>query len=115
MKYYELEALVIAWAQQKEILSKGNPYAQLQKTYEEVNELKRSLEAQQNNRYDFLNDKAELVITKDQLKDDLGDILVTLIIQAEMQGTNLTECLELVYNVISKRKGKMIDGQFVKN
>jgi NTP pyrophosphatase (non-canonical NTP hydrolase) len=47
--------------------------------------------------------------------DALGDILVTIIIQAEMQGLKLEECLESAYNVISKRTGKMINGTFVKD
>jgi hypothetical protein len=32
-----------------------------------------------------------------------------------MQGLSLTECLESAYNVIAKRTGKMVDGQFVKD
>jgi hypothetical protein len=31
-----------------------------------------------------------------------------------MQGLKLEDCLQSAYNVISKRKGQMIDGQFVK-
>ena len=50
-----------------------------------------------------------------EIEDALGDILVTIIIQAEMQGLKLTECLESAYNVIAKRTGKMVDGQFVKD
>jgi NTP pyrophosphatase (non-canonical NTP hydrolase) len=97
--YNELEALVIAWATQKGILENGTPYAQSLKTLEEVIELQKA------------------VITKDREEtiDALGDILVTIIIQAEMQGLKLTECLESAYNVIAKRTGKMIDGQFVKD
>ena len=49
-----------------------------------------------------------------EAKDAIGDIIVTLIMQAEWWDTDIEECLELAYNVISKRKGKMIDGQFVK-
>ena len=44
----------------------------------------------------------------------MGDIMVTLIIQAHMQDISLEQCLESAYKVISKRKGKMINGQFVK-
>jgi len=97
--YNELEALVIAWAKQKGILENGTPYAQSLKTLEEVIELQKA------------------VITKDREEtiDALGDILVTIIIQAEMQGLKLTECLESAYNVIAKRTGKMVDGQFVKD
>jgi NTP pyrophosphatase (non-canonical NTP hydrolase) len=97
--YNELEALVLAWAEQKGILQNGTPIAQAHKTWEEVNELEEAIR----------NDDREEVI------DALGDILVTIIIQAEMQGLSLTECLESAYNVIAKRTGKMIDGQFVKD
>jgi hypothetical protein len=45
----------------------------------------------------------------------MGDIMVTLIIQAKMQNVSLEYCLESAYNVISKRTGKMINGQFVKD
>ena len=45
----------------------------------------------------------------------MGDIMVTLIIQAKMQGLSLEECLESAYNVITKRTGRMINGQFVKD
>jgi NTP pyrophosphatase (non-canonical NTP hydrolase) len=100
MKHYgELEALVIAWAAQKGILENGTPIAQAGKTIEEVNELVEAI---------IKDDRAEIV-------DALGDILVTIIIQAEMQGLRLTDCLESAYNVISKRTGKMVDGQFVKD
>jgi hypothetical protein len=32
-----------------------------------------------------------------------------------MQGLELVKCLESAYNVIAKRTGKMVDGQFVKD
>ena len=99
MKYNELEPLIIQWAREKGILEKGTPSAQCDKTLEEVIELSTAL---------HFNDKEEIV-------DALGDILVTIIIQAEMQGLKLEDCLESAYNVIAKRKGVMIDGQFVKD
>ena len=97
--YNELEALVIAWATQKGIFEKGTPIAQAGKTVEEVQELIDAID---------VNNKAEI-------EDALGDILVTIIIQAEMQGLELVQCLESAYNVIAKRTGKMVDGQFVKD
>lgn len=100
MRHYgELEALVIAWAAQKGILENGTPRAQAMKTWEETDELITAIE----------NDNREEVI------DALGDILVTIIIQAEMQGLKLVDCLESAYNIISQRTGKMVDGQFVKD
>jgi NTP pyrophosphatase (non-canonical NTP hydrolase) len=44
----------------------------------------------------------------------MGDILVTLIILSAQLDIDLTECLEMAYQKISKRKGKTIDGLFVK-
>lgn len=100
MKHYgELEALVIAWATQKGIIENGTAIAQASKTIEEVNELVQAI---------TVDDREEII-------DALGDILVTIIIQAEMQGLKLTDCLESAYNVISKRTGKMVNGQFVKD
>lgn len=97
--YTDLENKVIDWASDKGILSKATPIAQGLKTLEEVNELLVAINT---------NDKAEI-------KDALGDILVTIIIQAEMQDLNLLDCLESAYLVISKRKGKMIKGTFIKD
>ena len=97
--YNELEALVLAWAQQKGILQNGTTIAQAGKTMEECTELMVAIA-----RHD-----------DDGIIDALGDILVTIIIQAEMQGVSLTECLESAYNVIAKRTGKMVNGQFQKD
>lgn len=97
--YGELEALVIAWAWQKGILENGTPRAQADKTMEEVQELIDAIDT--GNRI--------------EIEDALGDILVTIIIQAEMQQMSLVDCLESAYNIIAKRTGKMVDGQFVKD
>jgi hypothetical protein len=96
--YTSLEELVLKWAKDKGILDQGTPYKQAQKTLEECGELLHSI------------GKKDL----DGIKDDLGDIFVTLIIQAEMQGFKLKDCLESAYNVISKRTGVMRNGTFVK-
>lgn len=51
---------------------------------------------------------------KNEFKDSVGDLVVTLIILAQQQGTDLTECLNMAYNEIKGRQGKMINGVFVK-
>lgn len=99
MDYFELECAVESWAQEKGILDKATPMAQALKTLEETTELCTAINS---------NDRAEII-------DAMGDIMVTLIIQAKMQGLKLEECLESAYNVISKRTGKMVNGQFVKD
>ena len=115
MKYNELEPLVIEWAKEKGILEKATPLAQCDKTFEEVEELCEALEAQRMGLFEFKNSKGKQVNTKFEIQDALGDILVTIIIQAEMQGLKLEDCLQSAYDVISKRTGKMVDGQFVKD
>lgn len=99
MQYGELSALVIAWADQKGILERGTPSAQAWKTVEETHELLKAIEK---------NDREEII-------DALGDILVTIIIQAEMQNLDLIHCLGSAYNVISRRTGIMVDGKFQKD
>ena len=99
MDYNQLEALVIEWAQNKGILEKATTAAQANKTMEECQEL-----------IDAIQDD-----NRDEIADALGDILVTIIIQAKMQNMSLIECLEGAYNIIAKRTGKMVNGQFVKD
>lgn len=115
MVYKELESLVKLWAEQKGILSKATPLAQAKKTREEVFELVEAVEAQVNGLEFFINSKDKKVNTKEEIKDAFGDILVTIIIGAELQGMKLEDCLQSAYNVISKRTGKMVNGQFVKD
>jgi NTP pyrophosphatase (non-canonical NTP hydrolase) len=113
--YQELEAKVLVWAKEKGILDKATPLAQCDKTFEEVEELCEALEYQSINIESFTNSKDKEVNTKEEIKDALGDILVTIIIQAEMQGLKLEDCLQSAYDVISKRTGVMRNGQFHKD
>lgn len=99
MDYNQLENLVIEWAENKGILQKATTAAQANKTMEECQEL-----------IDAIKDD-----NREEIADALGDILVTIIIQAKMQNMSLLECLEGAYNVIAKRTGKMVNGQFVKD
>lgn len=94
-----LEQLVINWAEDKGILSDATPFSQFFKTREEIEELWTEIEKG----------------NKAKIEDELGDVLVTLIIQAEMWGLSATDCLMKAYAKISQRKGKMIDGVFVKD
>lgn len=97
--YFELEACVEAWAEEKGIFENGTRVAQAIKTLEESVEL------------------AEAVYTnnKDEIIDAMGDIMVTLIIQAKMQDVSLESCLNSAYTTISNRTGKMVAGKFVKD
>lgn len=48
------------------------------------------------------------------LKDDIGDMIVVLINIAEREGISIQECLEQAWSDIKDRKGRMINGVFVK-
>ena len=48
------------------------------------------------------------------IRDDIGDIVVVLINIMARNSLTLEECLEVAYMDIKDRKGKMIDGIFVK-
>lgn len=50
----------------------------------------------------------------DALKDGIGDTVVTLIILAQQHGWSLQECLEFAYDEIKGRKGKTVNGTFIK-
>lgn len=113
--YKELEVSVIQWAADKGILEKATPLAQAEKTIEEADELIQATTAQSLGQHTFVNSKGIEVNTQEELKDALGDILVTIIIGAELQGLKLEDCLQAAYDVISKRTGKMVNGQFLKD
>jgi NTP pyrophosphatase (non-canonical NTP hydrolase) len=48
------------------------------------------------------------------IADDIGDMIVVLINIATRNGLELTDCLEKAWGDIKDRKGRMIDGIFVK-
>lgn len=49
------------------------------------------------------------------IKDDIGDIIVVLVNIAEREGISIQECLEQAWNDIKDRTGKMVNGVFVKD
>ena len=103
MKNFEtLVAKVVIWADERGIFDAADPLAQLDKTQEELDE---TIEAVKNDFHG--NDHAEIA-------DGIGDMLVTIIIAAKMMDLDPTTCLEQAYNEIKDRKGKMVDGKFVK-
>lgn len=71
---------------------------QLLKLVEEVGELSASYNKQH---------------TLDEI-DSVGDILVVLTIYCQQRGLSIENCLEAAYEEISGRKGKLINGVFVK-
>ena len=50
----------------------------------------------------------------DEVEDAVGDMFVVLTILAMQIGTDIEHCAALAYNEIKDRKGKMVNGVFVK-
>lgn len=48
------------------------------------------------------------------IRDDLGDMMVVMINIMERNEITMLECLQQAYNDIKDRKGRMINGTFVK-
>lgn len=94
----ELITKVEQWAKDKG-LNQADPKAQFLKVAEEFGEI-----------------ASAMARSNDELfKDSVGDVIVTLIILSMQKGTNVQECLEMAYNEIKGRTGKMVDGVFVKS
>ena len=50
----------------------------------------------------------------DDIKDAIGDIQVVLAVMCCQLGIDIDECREIAWEEIKDRKGKMVDGVFVK-
>ncbi|MGW9816664.1 MazG-like family protein [Staphylococcus cohnii] len=94
----QLVKQVEQWSIDKD-LDKGNSFTQYAKSSEEMGEVAAAL---------CRNDI-------DELRDGIGDVIVTLVILAQQNGMTLYECLEQAYEEIKDRKGVMSkDGSFIK-
>ena len=87
------------WAKERGLYDKGNSHTQYVKLQEEAGELAKAL---------LENDKAEVI-------DAIGDMVVVLTNLAHLEGVHIETCIAEAYKVISNRKGKMINGTFVKD
>ena len=113
MTYEELDQLVISWGIDKDLIKRENAEKQFMKFIEEVFEFKTEMDWIIQSEKSNIEVEYKLSKFKD-IKLEMGDILVTLIILSAQLNIDLTECLEMAYEKISKRKGKTIDGLFIK-
>ena len=93
----ELINKVIKWGHDRNLIDGGCPKAQMLKCVSEVGEL------------------ADNVNKQKDIRDDVGDVLVTLILLTAQHDLTLDQCLETAYNDIRERKGIMLDGVFIKD
>ena len=112
-KYEELSALVLDWADDKDLLHAKNADKQFMKFIEEVFEFKTEVDLWTKVFTDSERKRLE-VPQMHNIKMEMGDIFVTLIILCKQLDIDLMECLEMAYEKISKRKGKTVDGIFYK-
>ena len=99
MTFDELIENITQWADDKGILVPDNAPKQSMKIMEELGETMGAI----------LKGKKT-----DEVIDGIGDILVTVIILSKQLGLEPTECLESAWNEIKDRKGKTVDGTFIK-
>lgn len=111
----ELKELVLEWAEDKDLLHSDNAEKQFMKFIEEVFEFKWEMHNLINYKK-YCEERAKRLPkhAAKNMKDEMGDIFVTLIVLCNQLGIDCVECLEMAYEKISKRKGKTIDGTFVK-
>jgi len=90
--------LIRTWANDKGIYDKGDTKTQYLKLLEEVGELAEGI---------LKGNKPEII-------DAIGDIVVVLTNLARLEELRIEDCVDSAYDVIKNRKGKMINGTFVK-
>jgi uncharacterized protein YabN with tetrapyrrole methylase and pyrophosphatase domain len=82
MDYFELKSVIENWAQEKGIIADAEQMDLAMATLQKTSKLCNAI----NN-----DERAEII-------EAIGEIMVTLIIQAKMQDISLESCLELAYN-----------------
>lgn len=104
------------WFHDKGIISNSTPLKQLEKTQEELTETRDAAVIHSYLRSSGFDEEEDFVIEQyNEIKDGVGDQIVTLIGVCEMYGFSLEECLQMAYDTISKRSGKMENGIFIKD
>ncbi len=90
---------ITQWAHDRNLIEGATSQAQAVKLFEEGGEVAAAV-ARGN---------------REALKDGIGDMTVVLIILAAQNGMTLEECMAAAYDEIKDRRGKMVDGIFVRD
>jgi NTP pyrophosphatase (non-canonical NTP hydrolase) len=89
---------IIGWANERNLIEGSTPQAQMLKLTEEVGEL-----------------ASGIAKSKDiEALDAIGDCVVVLTIIAAQKGWHIEHCINAAYAEIKDRKGRMVDGVFVR-
>lgn len=89
---------ILEWAKDRNLIEGSDPKSQLLKTMSELGELADGINK---NRIE-------------ECKDGIGDVVVTLIIVSAQLGLDFDKCVAHAYGEIKDRKGKMVNGVFIK-
>lgn len=87
------------WAEDRNLIEGSRPINQISKLVEELGELATGVNKGKN----------------DLIADGIGDSIVVLTILAKQCGLNIEDCIDLAWNEIKDRKGRMVEGIFVKS
>ena len=96
MEELNYEKLIGQWHRDRNLIDGSSDKDQYMKLIQEAGELSDSL------------------CKGKDIKDDIGDMMVVLINIMVRNNLTMDECLSIAYNDIKDRKGKMVDGVFVK-
>lgn len=94
----QLPLKIRKWAEERNLIKGATRHAQMLKLMEEMGELANGI----------ARGNEQLV------KDSIGDCFVVLTILAAQSDLIIEECIAQAYDEIKDRKGRMIDGIFVK-
>jgi len=86
------------WGKARNLIEGSTPEKQFVKLMEELGELAHGMA------------KGRIA----EISDGIGDAVVVLTLLAEQHGLSIEECIEAAWNEIKDRKGRMINGIFVK-
>ena len=97
MTELDYEQLIAQWHRDRNLIEGSTDKDQYLKLIQEAGELSDSL------------------CKEKDIRDDVGDMMVVLINIMVRNNLTMKECLAVAYDDIKDRKGKMIDGIFIKD
>lgn len=97
-----------AWSKERG-LHEGDPVKQCAKLFEEGGELTKATI-----RLSGASTSAAHEAWLSEAKDGIGDCFVVLTIISQRLGLNIQDCVEAAYEEIKSRKGKLVNGAFIR-
>ena len=102
--YYTLESLIRKWHEDRNLIEGSTDKEQVLKLVEELGELSQSVIRSSTSKEQMRGD----------LVDAIGDMLVILINICMRNNMSLVYCLDYAYEEIKDRKGKLVNGLYIK-